>query len=538
MTVSRVDRKWIRCRADLVAIEEGCYFDERAGLKVIAFIERFCRQSIGEWAGQPIRLFDWQKDFLMRLFGWKRPDGRRRFKSAYLEMAKKNGKSTLLAPLLLYLALADGESVPDIHINATARDQAKIIFDEQVRMIRASPMLARRAKILDSKADKRIIFHECNGTIQANSADTASKDGANASVVAFDELHRQGANYKQWLVFKYAGVARRQFIRIVITTAGEEHAGPWHDQRVLSEAINDGNSEDTSHLGVVYRAKPEDDIDDPETWRKANPSMGLTIEEDDFARELEQAKGSPRDLAEFLRLRLGIVVGGDTKLFDPIAWAACGGEPDVCEGDPWHCGLDLSSTTDLSAFVAIRGNEAEGYDVLCKFWLPKDNVVGLEHRDNQPYRAWEAMGLITLTPGPRIDYAFIFAEIEAFAEDNEIASFIADPALAFAICDRLIEELGIPVLYLRQGFFSISPPTKEVERLVGIKKFRHGNHPVLTWNILNSIAVKDAAGCVKIDKDKSSHKVDGAYALVDAYAGIMLSDPDVEPYITVVGAPR
>jgi phage terminase large subunit-like protein len=536
-----VDPKWIRSRADRLAIEQGCYFEEKAGLKVIAFIERFCRQSIGKWAGKALRLFEWQKDFLMRLFGWKQADGRRRYKSAYMEVAKKNGKSTLLAPLLLYLALCDGEAVPDIHINAAARDQAKIIFDEAVRMINASPDLLKRVRINDSKADKTIHFPENDGSISANSADVASKDGANASVVAFDELHRQGGNYKQWLVFKYAGVAREQFIRLVITTAGEDHVGPWHDQRELSDRINSGASDDITHLGVVYRALPEDDINDPATWRKANPSMGLTIREEDFRRELEQAKGSPRDLAEFLRLRLGIVIGGAKKLFDMVAWAACGEEgedfdPDVNEGKPWHCGLDLSSTTDLSAFVAIRGDEEDGFDIRCRFWLPEDNIVHLENQDNQPYRAWSDMGLITLTPGPRIDYAFIFNELKEIAEENEITTFLADPALAFAICDRLKEETDIPVEYLRQGFISLGPPTKEVERMVGLHKLRHGNNPVLTWCVMNAVASKDAAGNIKIDKDKSQQKVDGAAALVDAYAGYMIGAPTVEPYISFVGA--
>ncbi len=259
----------------------------------------------------------------MRLFGWKRADGKRRFRRVYVEVAKKNGKSTLIAALNLYLLLADGEGAPEIYLNACDRSQARIIFDESKRMVAASPELKKRIRAIDHKA--RLVSDGNNGVIIANSADAPNKDGLNTSATIFDELHRQ-PNRELWDVFEYAGASREQPLRISITTAGEDDTGVWHEERDYAEKVNQGAIPDTTFLGAVYRALPTDDLDDPKTWIKANPSLGETISFEDFKRELDEAKEVPIKLNNFKRLRLNIISRDEAKYFDMTRWDECTSE--------------------------------------------------------------------------------------------------------------------------------------------------------------------------------------------------------------------
>jgi phage terminase large subunit-like protein len=525
---SGADPRWIRNPSDERAIAEGCYFDEAAGRFVVDFVEAFCRQSTGKWAGEPLTLLDWQRDYLVRLFGWKRPDGLRRFRTSYLEVAKKNGKSTLVAALAVFLLLADGEGSPEVHLNAVDKDQASIIFNEAKRMIQQSPELAKRLEVIDSK--KRIVDPRGNGVVRANSADVASKDGVNASAVIFDELHRQ-KNREMWDIFAYASVARDQPLRISITTAGEEESGPWFEERDRSEKINAGSIPDTSHLGVVYRALPTDDLDAPATWRKANPSLGHTLKEDDFRREWDEAKRDPGKQANFLRLRFDVVTRGAVAFLDMARWDACEAPPAFTRGDPSYAGLDLSETNDLSALCIGQGDPHEGFDVEWWFWLPEDNIVELERLHQVPYRAWAQAGLIALTPGSVIDYAFIRRTINDLAGDRELARLLTDPFNATKLAIELKEQDGLPVEAIRQGFLSLSAPTKELKRLIQSRRIRHGDNPIARWHASNCVAETDAAGNVKLSKKKSRKKIDGMAALVNMIAAAIGPGSDDGPSV-------
>ena len=518
-----IDPRWIRNPSDELAIAEGCTFDAAAGRFACEFIEEFCRQSTGKWAGEPLRLIDWQTDFLMRLFGWKRPSGLRRFVKAYLEVAKKNGKSTLIAALALLLLLADGEGAPEIHLNAVDKDQASIVFNESKRMVEQSPELAKRLEVIDSK--KRIVDPRGSGVIRANSADVPSKDGVNASGVIFDELHRQKSR-TMWDIFEYASVARDQPLRIAITTAGEEESGPWYEQRDYSEKVNAGIVPDTSHLGVVYRALPTDDLDSPEVWRKANPSLGITLKEDDFRREWEEAKADSNKRANFLRLRFNVVTRSDVAFIELAQWDRCAGAPVLARDEPCYMGLDLSETNDLTALAVVAGDPDDGFDAWFRFWLPEANIVELERTHQVPYRTWAAQGLIVLTPGNVIDYAFIRKEINDLAGDREVRSILVDPYNAAKLSIELKEQDGLPVETIRQGFLSLSGPTKELRRLVQSGKLRHGANPIARWHAANAVAEQDAAGNIKISKRKSRKKIDGMAALVNALAGATTGPAD------------
>jgi len=511
------DPKWIRNASDRLAVEKGCWFDEAPGLKAIRFVETHCRQSKGRWGGKPLRLLDWQKDFIMRLFGWRNPDGTRRFRRFYLEVAKKNGKSTMLSALLIVFCLLDGEASPEIHVNAVDRSQAGIIFDETVKMIESSTVLkplfrlakrARRAACLDGK----------HGTFIANSADVASKDGANPSHVVFDELHRQKKR-DMWDVFAYGSAARAQPILGSITTAGESADGVWYEQREYSEKVNDGVVPDFAHLGIVYRALETDDVDDPATWRKANPSLGETIQVEDFRRELEEAKRNPSLLANFKRLRLNIVTASDSAFVALDKWDACASPPRPMEpGSTIFGGLDLSTVDDLSALAWIQGDVHDGFDVFMEFFLPEDGIEALELKHQVPYREWARMGLITLTPGNVVDYRWIRKRIQETHAGFDLRKLFVDRHQALDLCLTLRDEDGVAVEFFSQAIQSVTVPTKELLRLVLSERIRHGGNPILRWNASNAVAISDSNGNMKIDKVRSRRKVDGLSALVDAIA--------------------
>jgi phage terminase large subunit-like protein len=468
----------------------------------------------------------------MRLFGWKRADGLRRFRRSYLEVAKKNGKSTLLSAVALYLLIADGEPGPECYLNAVNRDQARIIFDEAAKMVDASPDLKSRLSVIDSR--HRIVSPANNGLLRCNSADAPSKDGLNPSAIIFDELHRQ-PDTSLWDIFEHADSAREQPLWINITTAGEDETGVWYEQREYSEKVNRGDIPDITHLGVVYRADPDDDIEDPATWLKANPSLGHTLTEENLRLKLEQAKETPRKLAEFRRLRLNIISKSDVSFLSPEDWKACDSpRPDLetLKGKPCYVGADLSKTTDLTAMVALWGDEASGYDLAAWMWMPEDNVKELSLRDRQPYRHWIDEGWIAATPGNVVDYGWLRREIVDLAAAHDLRKFLCDPYNATKLLIELRDEDGLPVEEIRQGFLSLSAPTKQLERLVKSRKVRNGGNPVLRWMAGNAVADEDAAGNLKLSKKKSRLKIDGMAALVNAVAAAGTAEDAESTYNT------
>jgi phage terminase large subunit-like protein len=526
--IDTATEEWTLNESDRLAVAAGCRFSVGHGEDVCTFIERFAHLSQGRWAGQKLKLIKWQRDFLMRLYGWRQENGKRRFRRAFLMAAKKSGKSPLMSAIALYMLLADGENAPEIYICACDRDQAGIIFQEAQRMCQFSPALGKRVEVIPS----RKIIVAGHGRIVANSADAPKLDGLNASCVLYDELHRQ-PNRLLYDVMEHSVAAREQPLTIMITTAGESESDEeiWYEVKRYSEQVTAGIIPDHSFLGVVYAADESDDIDDPGTWRKANPSLGVTFTEDDFRRDLEEAKTSPAKLQNFKRLRLNIVCQTDSAFVPLEDWDACRGRHEVTADTPLYLGLDLSSRDDLTALVGIFGDFDSGVDVSASFWLPKDDIAELERRHNVPYRQWTDEGWITLTEGSTVDYQFVEKNIVNASEKYRLIKLFCDPWNGKQLCERILNEHRLPLEFLRQGFASLSDPTKRLWELIRSRKIRHDGNPVLRWMISNSVVLTDPAGNWKISKGKRAKKVDGVAALINAVAAAIASGGDIEPSV-------
>ncbi|HUW31544.1 MAG TPA: terminase TerL endonuclease subunit [Planctomycetota bacterium] len=545
-----VDPRWIRTASDRAAVDAGCTFDLARAERVRAFFRKFLVHSKGSFAGQPFVLLDWQWDEIIApLFGWIRPDGTRRFREAYIEVAKKNGKSALCSGLALYMLVGDGEQGAEVYSAAADREQASIIFNEAANMAAASPALSKHLMITPST--KHIAFPRTRSRFKALSADAYSNEGLNASAILFDELHAQ-RDRKLWDALKFAGAARRQPLNLSITTAGFDKKSICWERHEYAEKIISGSVIDTRCLAVIHAA---DELDDPyveSTWRKANPSLGATITLESMGDAAAEAKANPSSLNAFLRYRLNIWTAQDVKWLDMQTWKLGERPIDVASLGGRACwgAIDLSSKYDLTALTLAfpeemrddKGQPATGYILLCHFWLPRATV-----EKSDLYKAWERQGLLHVTEGNVIDYDFIrgfisgpqvygaqpgvLARVKAaglpaqgLVDVFSIQEMAFDPYNATQLSLQLAGD-GIPMVEFRQGFISMNEPSKEFERCHLAGLLWH-DHPVLTWCAENVSIQVDPAGNIKPTKPdpQSADKVDGVTTSVMAIGRAMFSD--------------
>ena len=502
--------EWIRTPADEKAVSAGCYFDLPAAERVCNFFQRFLRHSKGEWAGRPFELLDWQwEQIVAPLFGWKRADGTRRYRRGYIEVPKKNGKSALFSGLSLYLLMADGEPGAEIYSAAVDRDQAGIVYNEAANMVEASPALLSKLDVV--RSTKRIVFKQTRSVYRALSADVPAKEGLNAHAVLIDELHAQ-KNRELWDTLRYAGASRRQPLNLAITTAGyDRHSICW-EQHCYAEQVLTGVIEDSSFFAFISAAGPEDDWTDPEVWKKANPSFGTTVNAEQFAEDCNEAQESPAKENSFRRYRLNQWTESDVRWLSLEKWDACAGIPEDLEGELCYAGLDLSSTTDLSALVLVFPGE-ERFDVLAYFWVPEEGARRRERKDRVPYLQWIREGHIEATPGEAIDYAYIRKRIKELGETYRIETIAIDRWNATQLAGEL-EQDGFEIVAFGQGFASMNWPTKKLEEIVLSAKLAHGGNPVLRWMAANVSLETDAADNWKPSKKKSRERIDGIVALI------------------------
>ncbi len=493
-------------------------FDEKKARRVIRFIECL-KHTKGEFHGRPFKLLPWQEKTIRDVFGTVRDEdlSMRQYNQVYIEIGKKNGKSELGAALALNMLINDDEWKAEVYSCASDRQQAAIVFDVAVDMVRQNPTLSKLIKIIPST--KRMVYQPTGSIHQVLSSEVATKHGLNVSACIFDELHTQPTRALYDVMTQGSGDARKQPLWFFLTTAGTDRNSVCWEVHQKALDILEGRKHDPRFYPVVYGLPDDADWQDEQNWYKCNPSLGYTITIDKVRDAYHKALETPADENMFRQLRLNQWVKQSIRWMPMDKWDECGGvvDPYQLEGRACYAGLDLSSTSDLTTLVLVfpPRDENEAYMVLPFFWLPEDTLALRVRRDHVMYDVWEKQGFLQTTEGNVVHYGFIEKFICELGEKYNIREIAYDRWNATQMVQNL-EDDGFTMIPFGQGFRDMSPPTKELMRLVLEHKLAHGGHPVLRWNMDNAFVRTDPAGNLKIDKQKSTEKVDGAVALVMA----------------------
>ncbi|NQM55672.1 terminase large subunit [Streptococcus suis] len=490
------------------------HYDKAKADRAVTFINNLSHTK-GKWAGKRFDLLPWQEQIVRDLFGIVKEDGNRQFLTAYIEIPKKNGKSELAAAIALYLLYADNEASAEVYGAACDRNQASIVFDVAKQMVQMSRPLEKRSKIMG--ATKRIVNYSNAGFYQVLSAETGTKHGLNVSGLVFDEIHAQPNRHLYDVLTKGSGDAREQPLFFIITTAGTDRNSICYELHTKALDILNGRKKDTSFYPVVYGLSDEDDWNDEANWRRANPSLGHTIGIDRVREAYQQALDNPAEENVFKQLRLNMWTSSSVAWIPDHVYAK-GNDPiqyDSLKGRSCYAGLDLSSTSDITTFVLVFPPrfEEENYIVLPFFWLPEDTLELRCRRDHVLYDVWECQGYIKTTEGNVVHYGFIEKFIEDLSEIYHIKEIAYDRWNATQMVQNL-EGMGLTMVPFGQGYKDMSPPSKELYKLMMEGKIQHGGHPVLKWMGQNVVMRQDPAGNIKPDKEKSVEKIDGIVALI------------------------
>lgn len=491
-------------------------YDKNKADRAVAFIQNLCHTK-GKWAGKKFILLPWQEQIIRDLFGVVKEDGKRQFLTAYVEIPKKNGKSELAAVIALYLLFADNEPSAEVYGAACDRQQASIVFDVAKQMVQMSPALHKRSKI--AAANKRIVNYSNVGFYQVLSAETGTKHGLNVSGLVFDELHSQPNRKLYDVLTKGSGDAREQPLFFIITTAGTDKNSICYELHAKAMDIKAGRKKDNAFYPVVYGLTEQDDWNDEANWYKANPSLGHTISIQRVREAYKNALENPAEENVFKQLRLNIWTSA-TVCWIPEHIYNRGDlsiDMDSLHGRECYGGLDLSSTTDITAFVLVfpPRSEDEKYILLPFFWLPKDTLELRCRRDHVLYDVWELQGYIQTTEGNVLHYGFIEKFIEELGEKYHIKEIAFDRWNATQMVQNL-EAMGFIVVPFGQGYKDMSPPSKELYKLLMEGNINHGGNPVLKWMAQNVVMRQDPAGNIKPDKEKSVERIDGIVAAIMA----------------------
>lgn len=505
-------------------------------IRAINFIQTLCSHTKGRWAGVSFLLIPWQFVLIWRIFGTCKKDGTRQYRIIYCEIPKKNGKSELAAAIALICLVADDEPGAEVYSAAADKDQAGLVYQVAAQMIRQERVLAERLKIVDST--KRIIDHKYNSFYKVLSAESFTKHGINPSAIIFDELHAQPKRDLWDVLVEGTDYARTQQLVFAITTAGiyDKESIGWetHD---YADQVNRGIIEDDSFLPVLYCAdKKNDDLEDPKVWKKLNPSIGHIFDLKKIKDDYAKVKNRPARLNNFYRFRLNIWVNQITRWIDMYQWDLCKAKVDkgTLLGRDCFAALDLSSTTDLSALAMVFPpiEPKEKWKALVRCYVPDDTIIRRSAEDRVPYNLWRDAGYITATPGNVIDYAFIRKEVNSFSKIFNLVEVAYDPWGAVKLAVELGEEDGIPMVEHRQGYKSMSPSSKEFEKLVISNEIQYDGNPVLRWCVDNLVVTMDAAENIKPAKDKARERIDAAVAVIMAIGRAIVNFDEKSIYET------
>lgn len=492
------------------------HYDKKKADRAVTFIENLCHTK-GKWAGTPFWLLPWQEQLIRDIFGIVKPDGNRQFRTAFVEICKKVGKSELAAAVALYLLYADNEPSAEVYGAAADRQQASIVFDVAKQMVEMSPALMKRSKLMG--ATKRIVNYSNAGYYQVLSAKVGGKHGFSVSGLVFDEIHTQPNRQLYDVLTKGSSDARQNPLHFIITTAGNDRHSIAYELHTKAVDILEGRRVDPTFYPVVYGLKDDEDWEDEANWYKVNPSLGYTVDIERLRDAYREAKQNPADEITFKWLRCNMWVSS-TVAWIPDAIYMRGNEPidmDALAGRDCYAGLDLSSTGDITALVLIfpPRDEEEKYVLLPYFWIPEETIPRRVKANSVPYDIWEKQGYIMSTEGNVIHYDFIEKFIMDLSEKYHILEIAVDRWNATQMIQNLEGE-GFTIVPFGQGFSSMSAPTKEFYRLLMEGRIIHGGNPVLRWMAGNVVIDTDPAGNIKVTKAKSKEKIDGIVAAIMA----------------------
>lgn len=492
------------------------HYDKAKADRAVKFIENLCHTK-GKWAGKRFWLLPWQEQLIRDIFGIVKPDGNRQFRTAFVEICKKVGKSELAAAIALYLLYADNESSAEVYGAAADRQQASIVFDVARQMVEMSPALMKRSKLMS--ATKRIVNYGNAGFYQVLSAEVGSKHGFSISGLVFDEIHTQPNRQLYDVLTKYSSDARQNPLHFIITTAGNDRNSIAFELHTKAIDILEGRRVDPTFYPVLYGLKDDEDWEDEANWYKVNPSLGYTVDIERLRDAYREAKQNPADEITFKWLRMNMWVSSTTSWI-PDAIFMKGNEPidmRLLEGRDCYAGLDLSSTGDITALVLIfpPRNADEKYILVPYFWVPEETIPQRVKANSVPYDVWEKQGHLMATEGNVIHYDFIEKFICDLAEKYHILEIAVDRWNATHMIQNL-EDAGFTMVPFGQGFASMSTPTKEFYRLLMEGQIVHAGHPVLRWMAGNVVIETDAAENIKVTKAKSKEKIDGIVASIMA----------------------
>ena len=486
------------------------------GENVVRFIERFCLTPEGQHVGKPIKLAPFQKKFIKAIY-----DNKRGTHTAHLSIARKNGKTALIAGIMLaHLVGPEAKLNSQIVSGARSREQAGQVFNYASKMVNLSPELRSIVRIIPSS--KVLMGLPLNVEYRALSAEGSTAHGLSPILAILDEVGQVRGPQDDFID--------------AITTAQGAHEAPLLIA-ISTQAANDGdlfsiwlddaaNSQDPRIVSHVYAAANDADLLDRKAWKAANPALGLFRSLDDVAQQADKAKRMPSAENTFRNLTLNQRVSTVSPFISADVWKSCGGKVLDFGSAPVWCGLDLSARTDLTALLIV-GKIAGVWHIQPHFWTPENGLIERSKRDRSPYDMWAKQGYLHTTPGSTVDYEYVAQDIGEILSGLDVQS-IAYDRWRIALLQKEFDELGItlPLVEHGQGFKDMSPAldTLEAELLNG--RMAHGNHPVLTMCAANAVVVKDAAGNRKLDKHKATGRIDGMVALAMAF-GVTASQAEI-----------
>lgn len=524
--------KWVRLAVerhlkDLERKDFPYYFDKEAGNKALTIVSKM-RHTQGKWAKQffqtgPDQAFAWYC-----IFGWKKKsDNKRRFTKVYKEVARKRGKTEDAAATALLCLIFDAEFGAEVYTGATKRDQAKICFDR-------AKVMARMLKADSPALNKLIGIHKYNVHVHATeskleplSADSDKLDGLNPHCAIIDEYHAHRTDDLIKVIETGMG-AREQPLLYIITTAGFNLQGPCYQYRKVCCDVLEGKKTDDNTFAIIYTLDEDDDWEQEENWQKANPAIGVTPSWDYMRSMYQKAKneGAAAEI-QFKTKNLNIWTGTHATWIEDDVWMSCSGDLPALSGRECYGGLDLASVGDIAALVLTFPPDEEGGAYIQKyvFWCSEKQVQTRSAQDGVPYLDWVRLGYIRQIPGEIIDDRVVIADIVELAKKYHIKLINYDLWGSKQVSTEL-QENGAEMEGFGQGYKSMSQPTKDFEKLARSGKILHDSNPVMRW-MMGNVALKfDPAGNIKIDKDKSSEKVDGPVAAVMSLAGAMQPKQD------------